>query len=974
MPKQIGWSQESNLLYDILMQLDRLLTVAGGGGGGLLIYPTLAAFPPVGDPAFIYLAQDTNKIYYWDVGTLSYVEMSAGLTSVGLTMPSAFTVTNSPLTSNGTIAVTGAGVVSQYVRGDGSLSDFPGSIGGGSSVNYYINGGTNQGVFGGNTYYQMSKVADTGAGVTFSVGADGYVAQFITDVADPSLVNIPGGSWNVQFYFNASSAGGSPSFYVELYKYDGAVFTLLGSSSGSPEMITGGTSIDLYYTSVSIPTTPLLITDRLAVRIYVTASGKTITLHTQNGTLGLITTTFTTGLTALNGLTAQVQFFATGTAGTDFGITSSGATHTFDLPIASATNTGKLAACDWTKFSNNVEVLGAGTCSTVRCGVNNTASGVYSASLSGFCNTASGTYSVVLGGYNNSATDYFATVSNGYGSTASGCYSTVSGGYLSVASGSYSSASGYSVIASGYGSRATGYSTCATGFYSTASGYCVTASGGYASAHGQSNIASDAYTTINNGYGNTASAYASTVSNGACNTASGCFSTASGYCNIASGIYNLILNGSHNTTSNAYSTIVNGGCNTVTSTTTYGYSTISGGYCNTISARYSFLGGGFGNTASAPYSVIISGYCNTVEATSDNSMIGVGLCNCICCSTYSSVTSGCQNFLVSSNYSAIVGGCCNIISTAAGSENSFIGGGGCNIIVANSKNSLVAGGFNNSIVGNTVDCNSVIVGGNTNNIYDSPYSFVGGGSFNSPAESCFSSVVGGYYNRICCGSCYSSILGGWQNAITCSGSYSAIITGCNNTVSSYSAVILNGICNYIDVCGGGAVVSGFYSKAYMPAQVVSSSGSFNGIQGNNQQSMLTAFNTTSSLSSGGQADLILSGYAPIVPYGSDRVWGVEINTVGTVRATFGVTTGVSVGDSFSQTDFLLFKKVAGTSYLVGCTANHKIYDTSLSTSCISYSVGASQDLKVCYTNATFAGGGATCVQMTSRLHISEVAY
>jgi hypothetical protein len=47
------------------------------------------------------------------------------LNSVGLTMPSAFAVANSPLTSNGTIDVTGAGTTAQYIRGDGSLASFP---------------------------------------------------------------------------------------------------------------------------------------------------------------------------------------------------------------------------------------------------------------------------------------------------------------------------------------------------------------------------------------------------------------------------------------------------------------------------------------------------------------------------------------------------------------------------------------------------------------------------------------------------------------------------------------------------------------------------------------------------------------------------------------------------------------------------------------------------------------------------------
>ena len=47
------------------------------------------------------------------------------LNSVGLTMPSAFNVANSPLTSNGSLDVTAAGTISQYIRGDGTLETFP---------------------------------------------------------------------------------------------------------------------------------------------------------------------------------------------------------------------------------------------------------------------------------------------------------------------------------------------------------------------------------------------------------------------------------------------------------------------------------------------------------------------------------------------------------------------------------------------------------------------------------------------------------------------------------------------------------------------------------------------------------------------------------------------------------------------------------------------------------------------------------
>ena len=47
------------------------------------------------------------------------------VTSVGLTMPAAFSVANSPVTTAGTLAVTGAGTTSQYIRGDGTLATFP---------------------------------------------------------------------------------------------------------------------------------------------------------------------------------------------------------------------------------------------------------------------------------------------------------------------------------------------------------------------------------------------------------------------------------------------------------------------------------------------------------------------------------------------------------------------------------------------------------------------------------------------------------------------------------------------------------------------------------------------------------------------------------------------------------------------------------------------------------------------------------
>ena len=371
-----------------------------------------AALPVIGETGKIYITLDTNLLFRWGgtvyvqvggqdpvwggiVGTLSnqtdlqnalntkfddptgttaqYIRgdgtlgtsVSGTVTSVGLTMPSAFTVSNSPITSSGTIAVTGAGLASQYVRGDGQLATMPTTGGGGSALNYYLNGSISQGTFGGNTYYQMSRNPVIGAGTNFirtNGAGNGYIASFITDAGDPSFLNIPAGNWNVEFYFQSSASGGSPQFYGEIYKVSATnVFTLVASGVSNPEGITNGTTVDQYFTSIPVPQTSLLITDRLAIRIYVITGGRTITLHTENGNLCEIITTFSTGLNAINGLTNQVQYLSTGTSGTDFAINSVSDTHTFNLPIASATNTGKLSSANWSTFNGKQDLLVSGT-------------------------------------------------------------------------------------------------------------------------------------------------------------------------------------------------------------------------------------------------------------------------------------------------------------------------------------------------------------------------------------------------------------------------------------------------------------------------------------------------------------------------------------------------------------------------------------------------------------------------------------
>jgi hypothetical protein len=264
-----------------------------------------------------------------------------------------------PVVANSGVITALDGAASQYVRGDGTLADFPTSSGGGSSVSYYLNSSVSQGTIGGVAYRELSKEPIIGAGTDIAISSNGYVASYLTDANDPDVLSIPGGNFNCEFYFSVNNNTGNPFFYAELYKYDGTTFTLLGSSVGVPEYINQGTIIAPYYFAIPVPTSALALTDRLAIRIYVNVDGRTVTLHTENGHLCQVVTTLSKGMVSLNNLTDQSQFLTTGTSGTNFNIASSGDTHTFNLPIASATNTGKLSSTDWSTFNGKVPYTGA---------------------------------------------------------------------------------------------------------------------------------------------------------------------------------------------------------------------------------------------------------------------------------------------------------------------------------------------------------------------------------------------------------------------------------------------------------------------------------------------------------------------------------------------------------------------------------------------------------------------------------------
>jgi len=250
-----------------------------------------------------------------------------------------------------------------YVKGGTHTFAFRDSIGvgggGGGGKIYYFNGGVSMGTFGGLPMYELGDTANTGAAANFTKSTTGAIANFITDSNKPGLLQIPAGSWTIDAWLSETGGGANHAqIWAVLEKWDGSTITTIATSP--IEEITNGPSIDLYTWTISVPTTSIAVTDRIIIQFYITnTNGKTVTLYTQNGYVGEVHTTFTTGLGSLNGLTAASQYFATGTSGTDFAISSSTATHTFNLPTASATNRGALSSADWTTF--NGKVGGSGT-------------------------------------------------------------------------------------------------------------------------------------------------------------------------------------------------------------------------------------------------------------------------------------------------------------------------------------------------------------------------------------------------------------------------------------------------------------------------------------------------------------------------------------------------------------------------------------------------------------------------------------
>jgi hypothetical protein len=208
-----------------------------------------------------------------------------------------------------------------------------------------------------------------------------------------------------------------------------------------------------------------------------------------------------------------------------------------------------------------------------------------------------------------------------------------------------------------------------------------------------------------------------------------------------------------------------------------------------------------------------------------------------------------------------------------------------------------------------------------------------------------------------------------------SGDSSVISGGSFNTASAINTVVSGGNRNIASGIAS-VVVGGINGRAYLYGQQAKASGSFTGITsdiGIAQASEVIVRRLTSAVNSGDNSQLYADAAQSelLIPFGSNRSWNVIVETVA-VCTIVGSGSG-TVGDTYTSVYQLGFKRVGGTSTIVGtATLISSNSGAGMAGALMVFSVGASNDLKIEFQAPSTAT--ATTFRIVSNVRLVEIDF
>ena len=238
----------------------------------------------------------------------------------------------------------GAGVVASTIGDDVTVT-----IGGGvGAITYYLNQTVTQA-----PYKEFSSIVTTAVEqlvpLTVAGGVTSVIAEYQTPVGVPGSTQIAAGLWSLYLHFNAAVAGQNWVIRPTVWKRDlGGIETLLFTSD--PIVVTNMATVTTMYLSDGVfPSTTLLTTDRLVVRISMenlTGVNQTVTFRTEGSQHYSVATT-----TLNPTYNPSAVLAVTGTAPV---VSSGGTTPAISMAQSSATADGYLSSSDWSVFNAKV--------------------------------------------------------------------------------------------------------------------------------------------------------------------------------------------------------------------------------------------------------------------------------------------------------------------------------------------------------------------------------------------------------------------------------------------------------------------------------------------------------------------------------------------------------------------------------------------------------------------------------------------